>query len=161
MTAITKQKMGTHAGVSYSVQITKIDGLYYPRIVILTEPALIIDACIIFYITLSSFCKKNPFSVVENCAHGYIDAINESAGKERLKTGEIQKELGVNFLEEKLSQHRSILTKYKKLRSSLTPITEEFKEQVEQSAIHVKWLQSLIKNHYMSERYAGRTSTDY
>jgi hypothetical protein len=165
MTAITKQKMGTHAGVPYSVQITKIDGLYYPRIVILCEPALVVDACIIFDMLSFFYMYKpnnqNPFNIANDCAVGFIDGLTTEEGKQRLLSGEAEKQLGVQFLEKKLLDHRAVLVEYKKLRTNLLPITEEFKERVEQSAVQVKWLQHLIKNHYMSERYAGRISTEY
>jgi len=173
MTAITKQKMGTHAGVSYSVQITKIDGLYYPRIVILCDPNVIIDGCVFFdmhrYIYLHGVRLPkganpfaiNPFNLCDESATGFIEGIKHPLGAARLQSGEIEKELGVQFLEKKLLDHRAVLVEYKKLRTNLLPITEEFKERVEQSAAQIKWLQRLIKNHYMSERYAGRTSTEY
>jgi hypothetical protein len=160
MSAISRQKMETHAGVTYSVQLTKIDGFYYPRLVILSEPNLIIDACIILHAIGITKFRSNPFSFCRDFAVGIIDSICDTKGKDRLISGEIQSELGIKYLEKKLLDHRQILLEYKKLRSGLLPITEEFKERVSDSAEQVKFLQRIISDHYMSERYAGRKSTD-
>lgn len=164
MTAITKQKMGTHAGITYSVQITKIEGLYYPRIVILSEPNVILDACIIFDL-VSQFIptpfKENPFNFVNDWAVAYIDGITDPVGALRLKSGEIEKETGVQYLEKKLSKNREILAEYKKNRASLQQISEDYKIEIYNAAQRAKWLQRLISIHYMSERYAGRISTEY
>lgn len=150
MTAITKQKMGTHGGVTYCIQITKINGLYFPRIVILREQPEVIDSCeICLYFGVSAF-SFNPFSVAEGVAIGAIDA-----------GGACTNEQSIKHVESRLAQEREILASYKSHRKSLKPITEDFKNRTLLAVQNSKLMQAIIKNHYMSERYAGRTSTDY
>lgn len=150
MTAITKQKMGTHGGVSYSIQITKVNGLYFPRIVILRDDPVIIDSCEIgLYFGVPAF-KFNPFAIAEGMAIGAIDAGSSAANQ-----------ASIFYVEQKLAVERDILARYKADRKSLKPITEEFKNRTLLAVENSKLLQAIIKNHYMSERYAGRTSTEY
>lgn len=150
MTAITKQKMGTHAGVPYSIQITKVNGVYFPRIVILLDEPVIIDSCEIgLYFGVSAF-KFNPFSIAEGMAIGAIDAGSSS-----------NHQASIAYIEQKLAGEREILALYKADRKALKPLTEEFKNRTLLAVENAKLLQAIIKNHYMSERYAGRTSTEY
>jgi hypothetical protein len=166
-TAVTKSKMGNHSGVSYCIQITKAHERYYPRIVILSEPPLIIDAAIIFYMACffrvhrdSVPFNTNPFKLVSDWAVSYIDAILDPIGKARFESGAMHSECGVQFLEKKLSEKIAILKEYKKIRRQLMPVTEDYKIDVFNAANHKKFIEHLIKIHYESERYAGRKSTD-
>lgn len=150
MNHVTKKKMGTHGGVTYCIQITKINGLYFPRVVILREKPEIIDSCeICFYFGVSAF-RFNPFSLAEGIAIGAIDS-----------GGSFENKQSINHIESKLAQEREILASYKSDRRSLKPITEEFKNRTLLAVENSKLLQAITKNHYMSERYAGRTSTEY
>lgn len=142
--------MGTHGGVSYSIQITKVNGLYFPRIVILRDQPEIIDSCEIgLYFGVSAF-SFNPFSISEGVAIGAIDAGQSS-----------NHQASIAYIEQKLAGERDILARYKSDRKSLKPITEEFKNRTLLAVENAKLLQAIIKNHYMSERYAGRISTEY
>jgi hypothetical protein len=149
MNAATKKKMGFHDGVSYCVQITKVGNLYFPRITILFENPEIIDSCEIAWLFGVSAFDKNPYSMADGIAIGSIDA--------RAMTGSSS----IERIELRLSQEKEVISKYKKDRSAMVPLTEEFKQRTAVAAKNVKLLNCIIKNHYMSERYAGRTSTDY
>lgn len=149
MTAATKKKMGIHNGISYCVQITKVNNLYFPRVVILGDHTEIIDSCEICWLFGVAAFNKNPFSLAEGIAIGSIDS------KAKNEISSIQR------IEKRLTEEKEILNRYKKDRASLVAITEEFKNRTVLAVENVKLLQGIIKNHYMSERYAGRTSTDY
>lgn len=152
MTVAKKEHIAAHNGVTYCIQLTKIDGFYFPRAVILSDPEVVIDGCEVFYLCGRSTFDKNPFQFVKGIVHGYIDAVNDASGGHFVCRG-------IGFIEDKLEEERKVLADYKAARSSLAPLTDELKTRTALAVDKSKLLQAIIKNHYMSERYAGRAAT--
>ncbi len=80
----TKKQLGTHAKITYCIQITKNEsGLYEPRLVFLFMPEIILeyeDLLLIY----GEF-KTNPFAIMRDFSIGFIEGIKQNEPEKRVK----------------------------------------------------------------------------